>query len=76
MDDGSRQRPTPPQSGSARPVEAMTLMGWKQQLDFQDKARRIAKTLNPPGNRVGAQVHNADGTISTHATAGCTGCHR
>lgn len=59
-----------------RPVEAMTLMGYQQPADFHDKARRIAKTLNPPGNRSGARVHNADGSISTHATAGCTGCHR
>jgi hypothetical protein len=59
-----------------RPVEDMTKMGWEPPLDWPDKARRIAATLNPPGRSSGSMVENKDGTFTTHATASCNGCHR
>lgn len=59
-----------------RPVEALTKMGWMQPIDYRDEAQRIARTLLPPGSASRARVKNPDGTTSTYATAGCTGCHR
>jgi hypothetical protein len=59
-----------------RPVEAITAMGWKPDLAWQDKALAIAGTLNPPGSLSGAQKVLADGHSETFATAGCSGCHR
>lgn len=59
-----------------RPLAAITRMGWTADLAWRDKAQRIAATLHPPGSLTRAQVHNSDGTYSTYATAGCSGCHR
>jgi hypothetical protein len=59
-----------------RPVDDVTKMGWEAPLDWPDQARRIAATLHPPGRSTGSMVENPDGTFTTHATAGCNGCHR
>lgn len=59
-----------------RPPDQITKMGWQQSPEWVDQARRIAKTLHPPGARKAAHVKNPDGTTSTYATAGCSGCHR
>jgi hypothetical protein len=59
-----------------RPVDAVTEMGWMQPLEWHDQARRIAHTLNPPGATSRAMIKNPDGSRSTYATTGCTGCHR
>lgn len=59
-----------------RPVEQLTAMGWKGDLAWAEKARHIASTLNPPGSLTQAARVSADGKLETHATAGCSGCHR
>jgi Class III cytochrome C family len=58
-----------------RPVDKVTAMGWKADLEWIAKARQIATTLNPPGSLSGAQKF-VDGHYKTYATAGCSGCHR
>lgn len=59
-----------------RPVEQLTAMGWKGDLAWLEKASTIAATLNPPGSLSRSMIAKADGTVETHATAGCSGCHR
>jgi hypothetical protein len=59
-----------------RPVEALTAMGYKQDLTWAEKARSIAATLNPPGSLSAAAKTDAEGHMKTYATAGCSGCHR
>lgn len=59
-----------------RPVEVLTQMGWTGDLAWRDRAQQIAATLNPPGSLSRAQRSNPDGTVTTIATAGCSGCHR
>ena len=59
-----------------RPVDQVTAMGWKGDLSWNEKAARIAKTLNPPGSLSRAAQINDKGELELHATAGCTGCHR
>lgn len=59
-----------------RPVEALTAMGWKPDLNWSEKARHIAGTLNPPGSLSAAAKRGPNGELLTYATAGCSGCHR
>ncbi len=59
-----------------RPVEAITAMGWKGDLAWNEKAKVIAGTLNPPGSLSRAARTGADGKLNTYATASCSGCHR
>ena len=59
-----------------RPVEALTRMGYTPDLEFRDKAQKIAATLLPPGSHSRALTFLADGSHETRASAGCTGCHR
>jgi hypothetical protein len=59
-----------------RPVEAVTAMGWKQDLAFSEKAQTIAATLHPPGSLSAAGKLGPNGELLTYSTAGCTGCHR
>lgn len=58
-----------------RPLEAVTAMGWSAGVEWQERQREIAATINPPGSLSGAQRY-VDGHLKTYATAGCTGCHR
>ena len=58
-----------------RPVDAITKMGWTGDLNWAEKQKQIAMTLNPPGSLSQAQRF-VDGHYKTYATAGCTGCHR
>jgi hypothetical protein len=72
-----------------RPADQVTKMGWSAGVDWQEKQRQIAATLNPPGSLSGAQKWVAnppegkeslnpagEGHYQTYATAGCSGCHR
>jgi hypothetical protein len=59
-----------------RPVSELTTMGWKADLTWAEKSRKIAATLNPPGSLSAAAKMGADGEMHTYATAGCSGCHR
>lgn len=63
-------------AGQLRPLDAITKMGWKGDLAWNEKAHAIAATLHPPGNLSGAGKLNADGKLETYASAGCNGCHR
>lgn len=58
-----------------RPLEAVTTMGWSSGVEWQERQREIAATIDPPGSLSGAQRY-VDGHLKTYATAGCTGCHR
>ncbi|MEW6431136.1 MAG: cytochrome c3 family protein [Myxococcota bacterium] len=59
-----------------RPVAHITTMGWTPDLEWTEKAKHIATTLNPPGSLSAAQKVMPDGHVNTYATAGCSGCHR
>ncbi len=59
-----------------RPVENITTMGWKADLQWKEKSLAIAATLHPPGSLSAAQKQMPDGHYQTYATAGCSGCHR
>lgn len=59
-----------------RPVDKVTAMGWTPDLEWTEKARHIATTLNPPGSLSAVQQVMPDGHVNTYATAGCNGCHR
>lgn len=59
-----------------RPVANVTTMGWEPDLPWRLKAEAVAATLHPPGNLTGAMTVAANGKLETHATAGCSGCHR
>jgi hypothetical protein len=50
-------------------------MGWSADLNWREKQKLIAATLNPPGSLSQAQKF-VDGHYKTYATAGCSGCHR
>jgi hypothetical protein len=62
-------------ANNLRPVANITTMGWSADLNWREKQKLIAATLNPPGSLSQAQKF-VDGHYKTYATAGCSGCHR
>jgi hypothetical protein len=63
-----------------RPVDQLTNMEWSADAAWSEKARAIAKTLNPPGSLTAVRTEGVDDKgnkiIVQRPTASCSGCHR
>jgi hypothetical protein len=60
-----------------RPIGEVTNMAWEAPAGWSEQATKIAKDLNPPGNKNAEVWDEKTGERrGVKASAGCTGCHR